>query len=981
MPHRTTTGRRLVPASRRPLLLTVATAMVVLQASTAMPGAALGAPQPHEAEVRAGVNVVCTVTHACPTITGATPGYGPSAEVTITGTNLSKVTKVMFGASPALSFKYVPPTHPREEGTILAVPPEPAYGETVPVYASAGSLPVPSTATYSFPLGELDVTGPAPECSVYGGSFPTWADPPDYDHFLNLGHVPATLAFAGSHPVLHITTSYEDDSGDYPFQYKTQFDRSKCPVGYTTIGDGATYSATLEMCTVGTGATGTTSTPATTLPPAATTTTTLPGGPPTGPCTNWDGTQGQWVPGPTVQEQLTDNTQLAQGQDASITGDLALQLLPGQALGLDNVAETLRVVVDVQATDSYQGQGQPLKILSRYARAVSPGFNVILAPVAMVQASAVPYTIIYAPPGDQSTAAFGSTIGFGTDYTVAGSNAQSNSEKTEQDIEEKTSASVGKDIIPAMGVFGVDFDQSTKWDTSTKTSFGTTDDLAQEDSDSSAFNLSRTTSPDYNTWPGDGDTCTPLGQPAADGSLYDCSPSGLQHTSAATLYNHQAFWNDLFELVIHPQYAVYSLGHGQTQYVMLAAAPSIGERTVLELYDCALGVDSDFVSQCDVPYTSTGMTTASGGAVSYTSSAQYAVLSPAEARDLLALDPFFVAGTEDAKISASRAERLGSWSYGAYASGAVAGKTGSSESANIANPSYNNTQAQKQTSSSTTTANVEVTDTLATDYGGGIKIAGSSLALTYGTSQESGSSLTVTFKDSTAVSATKVTTSSALLSDVDTTTPGGKCPAPTPTGPVCHGALKDESRVNIFLDREFGSLMYVDPSAPSKPSNLTVAQEAALLPAVTLEDFEGQASQSSGFTDVSPGSAAGLAIGTLTRIGVMTGFGRQFRPGAPFTGAELVTSLGRAVKLNGRSALSVLTGPAQHADQSVTESVLAHALSVALGVPSSRADDYVDGAFPHHRFSGRQVVTRADAAMALFPALTARCARGCRARS
>ena len=226
-----------------------------------------------------------------------------------------------------------------------------------------------------------------------------------------------------------------------------------------------------------------------------------------------------------------------------------MQLLPGQSLGLNNITETLRVVVEVQATDTYIGQGTFYKIPSRDVRSESNPFNVILAPVAAVQASAVPYTIIYAPPGDLSTATFGSTIGFGTDYTVGNSNTQSNSEKTEQSIEEKTTFSLGKDIIPAMSVFGIDFDQSSKWDTSTKTSFGTTDDLSQEASDTGAFGLSRTASPDYNDWPGDGVTCPLLATPGADGSLYDCSSTGLQHASAATLYNHEAFWNDLFQIV------------------------------------------------------------------------------------------------------------------------------------------------------------------------------------------------------------------------------------------------------------------------------------------------------------------------------------------------------------------------------------------------------------------------------------------------
>ena len=61
----------------------------------------------------------------------------------------------------------------------------------------------------------------------------------------------------------------------------------------------------------------------------------------------------------------------------------------------------------------------------------------ILAPVAVAQANAVPYTIIYAPPGDQSTSTFTSAEAFATDYTVGSSTAQTNSTAKDESFEEE----------------------------------------------------------------------------------------------------------------------------------------------------------------------------------------------------------------------------------------------------------------------------------------------------------------------------------------------------------------------------------------------------------------------------------------------------------------------------------------------------------------------------------------------------------------
>jgi hypothetical protein len=951
-------------------MLAASAAWITPASASGSASVSAGVASHRQARVGMGV-LVCEIAHTCPVITGVSPTFGGS-EVTITGANLSGVTQVMFGDAQASSFQYIVSHDLKEQGFIEATPPEPQYGETVPVYAYVGQTIVPTTAMYSYPLGYLTATGPFPFCETGPDTeLPSW----DTLHFLNLSHTPGTLVFTSSNPVLHLTTQFTNDSGYYPFNYSQGTRDRQCGTSIYSEGDGATFSATVEMCTVGVTSV-TPPAPTVTTLPDATTTTSQPMEP-GGACTNWDGNQGQWVPYPTVSEQLTVPGQLDPDLTKTTTGDLALQLLAGQGLSLENSTETLRVVAEVQETDSYEGQGNPLPVPNVYDRSISAAFNVILAPVAVAQANAVPYTIIYAPPGDQSTSSFTSAEAFGTDYTVGTSTAQTNSTAKDESFESDGTFGVTSSLIPGLNDVGFNVGDNEKWDQTTKTAFGDTETSSQEITQQAAFSLARPTSPDWNDWPGSGTTCTALTTPAPDHSLYDCGPSGIQLTPAETMYNHAAFWDDVFELVLHPQYAIYRLNNGGTQYVMLGADPSMGERNVQQLYDCELGVEVDSVDQCQVPYTSTGLIGSNGGQISYTSAAEYAVLSPDDAKNLLALDPFFVAGSQGAPIRATRGEPLGSWTFGAYASGAVAGKSGSSESANAHMPTYSNTQATKNTTSSMTSTGLEFTNVQGSEFSVGTTVPGSSFALKSGLSNTSVQGTTVTYSDSTAVGSTQATTSTATLSDVDNTTPGNLCPAPSPTGPSCHGPLRDASRVNVFLDRLFGSLMYVDPAAPPRPKGLSTQIEKSLLPALTLENLEGAASQSSGFTDVKAHSAASVAIGTLTRLGLMSGFGRQFRPNAPFTAADLATSLGRSVRLNTTSALKTLTGSANNPNRSLDEQAFAHALVVGLGLTASRADAYVGSAYLHYRFRANTEVTRADAAIALLPALSARCLRGC----
>ena len=208
----------------------------------------------------AAAPLVCLLSHSCPTITAVSPDFGPAETVTISGTNLPKVTTVLFGALPSPSFHYVPRGARLAGDWIVATPPAGQPGSTVPVSGLAGAVPVPSTASYSYPLGDIDVTGPLPHCAddpyenEHNGD---WG----YDvtngsgagHVINLSGAGPTLAFATSGAVFHISTEFDNDSSYWPFAYVPVFPGTTttggeatamdCPDGYVTVGTGATYTA------------------------------------------------------------------------------------------------------------------------------------------------------------------------------------------------------------------------------------------------------------------------------------------------------------------------------------------------------------------------------------------------------------------------------------------------------------------------------------------------------------------------------------------------------------------------------------------------------------------------------------------------------------------------------------------------------------------------------------------------------------------
>ena len=424
------------------------------------------------------------VGHACTAaeISSVSPDYGPpNTAITISGCGLGAVNQVLFGNVSA-SFKV------KSNTTITAYAPNGVPdGGTVPVYANipAGHFcskylclirpasTVPSTADFTYSIGELDIWGPYPHFYNQGSNDQAWQSVSSSLHE-ELFRPPDTLPFALPTQTFHIATYFNDQSGSFP---ESQSGTWGSNGQYRNLGDTGAYGASLQVCDVENGV-----------------------DQKYGQCHNWDGNTGYWedVPSTYVSDSLT-----SPGGDGTTHGDLTIQA-PEPNVGQtnsDHVA-TYRFEWYVSETDSHGGSP-----LYRSSNGFSGGFNAIWAPVAYTQMTVEPYSILYHPTGDLSKASYTTNFGFGTDYKLSNDSTTSDTYKDTQ-----TNSAKFEDSITA-AILGVNFNDSYKWDNSTVAGFGSTVSSSDESSDSTAIKTTWAfNNPDNNLVPGDGSTCAPPAQ-------------------------------------------------------------------------------------------------------------------------------------------------------------------------------------------------------------------------------------------------------------------------------------------------------------------------------------------------------------------------------------------------------------------------------------------------------------------------------------
>jgi hypothetical protein len=538
---------------------------------------------------------------------------GAGVPVTIQGDEpLGGATTALFGStSVPLS-----PTSELSNGTIATVVPpgsDLVSGAILPVSVvvppsvvfRGGALP--STATVTVPIANMTVEGPYPQnpndifCQGPSNGTLFWQNTVGYT--INL-QPPPTLFLNTLNPTFHITTYFQDISNTAPVQQP--------PPLTTVVGTQGNFTAELDQCKVNIGTEGTTG----------------------NNCTNWDNSQGSW----TRIGSVANLTLASIGSGKTTEGDISLPV-PGGLFGETSFANTFRMAVTLRQQDPQTNIAS-----CRSATQTSQPFTVVISPAAMFQINAVPYTILYQPPGNMSTASFQASNTYGTQLSLGNSNSIVNETMFEE--QKSTNFSMKMSFF-----LGANLTSSDTWDEKTTETFGNTYNGNTSGSSSITFSLQQQIPADNNLVPGSGTTCA-------------------QQTSCSTTvqvpnpYEIEPFWDDTFYLLIHPQFAVWTLGAQQDLYQMYGAVAAYADAEVGELDACANGSSWYGLNGCSFQYSDDGLAGSNGQPIVYEGTQGTLTLSATEAKNLLALDPFYSSG-QAAALDARRVIPMGSYTYGA----------------------------------------------------------------------------------------------------------------------------------------------------------------------------------------------------------------------------------------------------------------------------------------------------------------------------
>jgi N-acetylneuraminic acid mutarotase len=393
-----------------------------------------------------------------------------------------------------------------------------------------------------------------------------------------------------------------------------------------------------------------------------------------------------------------------------------------------------------------------------YSAALNP-FQLVVQPWALAQLKVLPYTLIYAPPGNASTASYQTSTSFGVGYTFddklnnTSSNAVDNKSSEMGSVSNNGSA-LGKSL-GGVGL-GMTLSSSSAFDNDTETGVGTIGETTSNTMSTLQDILSLAIS-DSTTIPG---------------------ANGTRQT--------EPFNGDTFVLLVHPQVGLWQIG-GQPVVSLLAARgtpanPDFFETTVADLTPCANGTG---------PYASGGAL-ANGMPIPGVSD----VLTSAECSELLSIDVLATTGQSFPGVSSNpRFIAQGATNYGVDPSSLTDDKvtiqqmlTTTTVSSAQTNSSYNATVTDVVQSSSSFGAN-------ASGYGFNI---GDTLTNTE--TQTTKTTWTVTLNTTQTATAASSVTVTGTLDDHH--------------GLMGTTALPYQPYVQLYQDSVFGSLVFVDPTAP-----------------------------------------------------------------------------------------------------------------------------------------------------------------------
>jgi S-layer homology domain len=795
-------------------------------------------------------NVPCDLLHDC-AIQSSTPALNSTSVKIVADTSLAAATKVYFGTTAAPSFSV------NSDGSLTVAVPNLPPGSSVPVSAQLPQGMLYGKATYSTSVASMGMSGPLPvppPGPAGQGSDPAWAISTisgiqQRNHSFSYAQNSPNLMYT-TWPTFHISVTFQNLSASYPDTGPPWVNTGIPGSKVSNWGNMARFTAQLQMCSVS-------ATEATATPPATA-------------CTNWDGNSGFWV---NAGAPATSTLTLSGTADSH--ADLAVNAGP-PVMDPQDLVRILRFQLSMQQGDSF-GPSH----LDRADSATTNPFTAIVAPAAYLQVKVMPLAIVYSPPGNQSSVSFSTTSAYNTSYNLASSDTVTNKATDDEQkqlnftAEEGAKASGGGGSASATISFG----GGESWDNTTSTVDATQSGQQTSGSSAQGVAIQYGISPNPLNVPGSGQVCT---------STADCSMTSVDPNWLANL----PFWNDLFVLQIHPQYALYVLGAGKDRTTFYRDTSVVAEATVLQLWECAYGQTAYGLKPCQIQYSDYGIISINGGSPVYQGNASTVILTPDEATNLLKLDPFYLSMSQNPKLDAARALPVSSEAYGS-----MIGQT----TVDPVNVNVNNTEVQgSQTTGQTThTASVSSAYSDTSSLSGTLSIAFILSAGFTGQFQQSGKYTEETdtqtvFSDSTAVSTNTVTQASVVLSDISNQTigSGGSLSCKT-----CHNPLPRKPSVNIYLDRMFGGFMFQDPAAV--PSNLPASNLNAETPGFNLGAMDlAQEQRIQRFSDVTNSMPGKAAIGLAARYDLIRGYGDgSFHPTDPITRSQLAVALAAALKL------------------------------------------------------------------------------------
>ncbi len=404
-----------------------------------------------------------------------------------------------------------------------------------------------------------------------------------------------------------------------------------------------------------------------------------------------------------------------------------------------------------------------------YARALKP-WQVVVQPQALAQVKVLPYTLIYQPPGKDSSGTFSTTASYGltmaADTKVANNQSTTIDNKdTDADTESWSMSILKSQLGPiggGLGIAGTMDNASTTWDHSTVAGVGRSLEFNTGSGTTSQTTWSTTLKAPPNTIPG-----------------------------ASGPYGSEPFWGDTFELIVHPQFGFWKIG-GQPVISMLAAQGSPSTSTAIpmatlasvevgDLYSCAQQVG---------PY-------ADGYPLLPQSTGPVDILSKDDCQQLLQLDPLYNSGqclsSIDSLIASGRLAKAGHCEYGVDSVTQVPTQCSFSDTVIYSE----NTTTTAVGSYNTTFQDILISSDAVGMSGNVLFFSGSDTITSVETTTNS-ANWTVSLQTSVAATAQSSTTVSGTFAH-NTYLPPGR------------------STVNAYQDLLFGTFVWVDPLAQVAP--------------------------------------------------------------------------------------------------------------------------------------------------------------------